>query len=255
MEVRGGPAPGGGDPYFDSVVLLVPFSGGINDQDIPTDTSGIDLSKYDHLLASAGSRSGGSLGGGVYYNVDPFHSLYVSKYGETVAGCNTDGAIRFYTAPEFLMGTEDFTIEMDAAQQFAGVYPCSAFGVGAPGQSGTWLIGTDATDAGRLAFYQESITDIPSIVSPSDVWTTDGVFANIAYSRVAGVGYLFANGVLVGSAPNVIDYNADLYGPGQGSHTLALNPWKGYLANIRWTSGVGRYTASYTPASGPYPTF
>lgn len=251
-KTSGARVPHPGDPFWKDVVLLAPFSGGSQLEQIPVDTSGIDLSRYDHQLQAAGG-SGGSVDAGRYYTIDPFQSLPVTKYGETTAGCNTADTTHWYPGlPEFLMGVGDFTIEMDAAQQFAGVYPCCAFGTGLVNQPGSWCIGTTPDDPTKLAFYEDGTSNTPSIVSASSVWGADDEFVNIAYSRVAGVGRLFANGVLVGSGADSTDYTNNTGGPGYAAYN-GLNGWKGFLANIRWTA-AGRYTANYKPPSGPFPT-
>lgn len=247
----------GGDPYFNSVVLLTPFSAGANGVAIPINTPGIDLSSYNHRVVTA---SGTGIGGR-YRTTDDFTGLSVTRYGLPVAGSNTDGSIVFAVAgplPEFLMGTGDFTIELDAAQQAFNTYDMSAFGVGSSGQTGVWNIGTGngALNRARLAFYINSTSSVPAIMSSSNVWTESLQYVTIAYSRVAGIGYLFANGILVGSVADPTNYNTlNFQGPGQGQRLATLNAWRGFIANVRWTRGVGRYTSNYSPATAPYPTY
>jgi hypothetical protein len=240
-----------GDPYFANVALLVPFSGGTNGAAIPTGTAGIDLSSYGHQLAGVG---GSGIGG--KYQTTP------ARYGASVAGSNTDGAINFTSAgppAEFVMGTADFTAECDAYMGIVSPISMSAFGVGSAGVSGSWTFGNgpSSPDFYRLAFYRNG-SSTPFLTSAAEVWDSTNLGANwvtMAYSRVSGVGYLFANGILVGSAADATNYTLASTGPGVGSHVAAANPWKGYIANLRLTQGVGRYTTRYLPPIGPYPTF
>lgn len=247
------------DPFFANVVLLAPFSGGVKGNAIPTATPTIDLSSYHHPLLSA---NGSNVAGLYWSGLDNYSGVFdVTRYGQVVAGANSDGSIRFANVsgvPEFAMGLGDFTVECDICTNTG--LNINFWGVGSTGNAKSWFLGNGATAGtrARLAFFQTSLSAVPVIVGAADVFLDNySNWVTCAYSRVAGIGYLFANGVLQGSAADTVDYDSTSgdfgQGPGTGNHQASFNPLKGYIANVRMTKGIGRYTASYTPPTGPYP--
>lgn len=252
---------GPGDPFFANVVLLAPYSSGVaQGSSILTGAASVginDQSIYRHPQSTAA----GSQQAGKYWFTDTFSSLAsVRRYGLSSAGTNTDGNLGFAPAnvPEFQMGLGDFTIEADGYMGLSGTIQLALYGAGATGVAGTWQLGGGATapTSYRLSWYADG-TNVPLMQSAANVWNAAALGAEwhtVAYSRVAGVGFLFADGVLVATGADATDYTTVSAGPGTATRASALNPWKGYIANVRLTKGVGRYTANYIPPTGPYPT-
>ena len=103
-----------------------------------------------------------------------------------------------------------------------------------------------------------SLTSIPQMstiwdgtiirVSNASVWTTivtpsGANWYYIAISCSAGTAKLFNNGTLITSVSM----------PSSASTTLNYGNFQGYLDEARLTIGVSRYSASYTPPTGPFP--
>jgi hypothetical protein len=82
-----------------------------------------------------------------------------------------------------------------------------------------------------------------------------GTWINLAYSSTGASGrtYFFADGVLLGSATSAA--TTDFSGAAIGNYGhLGVGgiPLKGYIDELRISKGIGRYTASFTPATAPF---
>lgn len=233
---------GAGDPFFVNVVLLAPFNGP-NGTIIQTGDP-TDFSTYHHLNDGNG----------------PTYSNAQLRFGLNVIATNGSSVNNWGTnaTAEFFMGVGDFTFEADWWQTAfgggSGGYEVG--GTGNPfGASNRWSIGSGRADVdfSRLSMYKDQDA-VPFLQSGLGVLLA-GVWNNVAYSRVSGVGFLFCNGNLVASGPDVTDWNSlqnnGINFPGNPAN---MNGPSGFIANVRLTKGVGRYTASYAPPTAPWPT-
>jgi hypothetical protein len=90
-----------------------------------------------------------------------------------------------------------------------------------------------------------------SIVNiPADTWNF------IAMTQSGGTIYTFLNGILVGSQNNSSSTVSPASTP-LGIFNIPgrtdLPAFNGYMAEVRYTQGVARYTASFTPPTAPFP--
>lgn len=81
---------------------------------------------------------------------------------------------------------------------------------------------------------------------------------NIAVSRDGGISRMFIDGVRVGpaTADAATYFNGSAVlgiGGRQGATTTLLEPFNGWMDEVRLTVGVGRYTAEYTPSAVAFP--
>ena len=72
---------------------------------------------------------------------------------------------------------------------------------------------------------------------------------HIAISRTSSTVYAFANGTLISSASNSVNYAQN--GVWIGSLYNGTQPVSGYISNIRIVKGTGLYTSSFNPSSTP----
>jgi hypothetical protein len=164
--------------------------------------------------------------------------------GDRVSGSHADLAL----------GTGDFTVELSLA-------PTTS--------SQTWAryiqIGANAV-AGALYINRRNTTNPPCVncsvhtgsayvdVLQGDLTLpTSGAYTHVAVTREAGVWRLFVGGVLDKSATftsagnNLTETTAFI-----GSNQSTDEAYAGKMDNLRITKGLARYTAGFTPPSGPF---
>jgi hypothetical protein len=147
-------------------------------------------------------------------------------------------------------GTGDFTME--------------CFAMATSAKSGTAIMDMRASGGGSgqvkptIQFSTNTFTYFTNgtgRISTANTIST-GVWYHIAVSRVAGTTYMFLDGVLVGTYVDANNYGSsgDLVIAGVGdSRGFSGGLFPGYLAELRITKGVGRYTSNFTPPTAPYP--
>lgn len=211
------------DPYYSLVVLLFHFDGANGA------TSTIDSSSYAH----SSTISGASL------------STSLAKFGPSSLLANGTGQVTVATHSELVVGTSDFTCEAFVYQTSdSGNFRLIAGGDDSTANAGRWFLGI--TNNNYLSMLFEGNNFIASTAA-----VTVGAWKHCAYSRTSGVGYLFLDGVLVGSGADSNYYSTATQfrvgGTGGGG-----NPIPGYVDEFRLTIGVGRYTAAFAPPTAPF---
>jgi hypothetical protein len=219
------------DPYYSNVSLLL-HCNGTNGSTTFTDNSPSPLA-----VSGAGNAqisTAQSLYGGA--------SLFLDGVGDFLA-VPSSAALTF--------GTGDFTIE------------CSVF-ISSFVNPQNWLLGNYIGGIdGYFGFYIDASGDnlafrngdseVVSQVLSSNIGTD--VWRHLAVTREGTTLRFFVDGVLQG-AGSTFTSNLD----GQGSCGLGStapsfpddSEFHGYIDEIRVTKGVARYTASFTPPTGPY---
>jgi len=147
------------------------------------------------------------------------------------------------SSQNFALGTGDYTIE-------AWVYPTSI-------RNGENLVYvTDVT--GGVAFgYNQTQIYIGARGVTFDLQVTYSMSTNtwthIAAARQNGTVRIFANGNLVGSGSVTRSCPQGIGGVGDYP-TLTGNGVTGYINDLRLTKGYARYTTTFTPPTGAFPT-
>lgn len=212
------------DPYWSNVVALLHLDGNTTDE---TGKHIWSTSAFNTTTKKFGSASGGPFDSGV----TPFPASDVSS--------------------DWAFGTGDFTVE-------CWVYPtaitASTTVYGYMGNlNGTgWMLGQGAIPAASLGWWINTESFASTFLASPAGKVVANTWHHFAYSRTAGTGYLLVNGELVGTKADPTDYTVTApvsigrTGPG-GSRT------RGSIDEVRITKGVGRYTASFTAPTEPFP--
>ena len=87
---------------------------------------------------------------------------------------------------------------------------------------------------------------------------SSGSVAHVAWSRVSGSSRLFVSGLQIGPTwADSTNYLAPSTGRpviGASGFDFGLGRYLGYMDEIRITKGIGRYSANFSPPTGPFPT-
>jgi hypothetical protein len=164
-----------------------------------------------------------------------------------------------YVAPSnnlpFLFGSGDFTVE-------AWIYPSSVSGYqyicsvwGTSGQSDTtyssWQLRTNSANLETVLQSGSTTTSITG----SGTSLSANTWQHVALTRASNTVRLFINGTQVASQA----YSSTLNSPASafvvGLQISNLNPYTGYIDDLRVTKGYARYTANFTAPTAPFVTF
>jgi hypothetical protein len=157
-------------------------------------------------------------------------------------------------APQYNLGTNDFTIEWfqnmsSDALAFPRIFGIGSFDI-------TNLILQVSIESGTLYFWSENSivfgTDLTAITEPHPVFNQ---WSHIAITRESNTAYLYVNGNQISSA----SFTSDIQNPtnldlviGNESPPSGAGPYTGFLSNFRITNGTALYTGStYTVPTAP----
>lgn len=147
---------------------------------------------------------------------------------------------------DFTFGTGDFTLEM-VVRPAPSQPEVILMDFYTSGTTNSWQL---ELVANKLYFYSSGATGVAgAIVLGTGVWT------HIAASRVAGMLRLFVGGVLDVAVESPNDYQgAAAFSLGAQVNTRnGSYDYTGFMAGVRVTKGVGRYTAAFTPPTAAFP--
>ena len=224
-----GASSGPSDPNWNNVILLLNCDGA---QD---STTFLDLSDSGVVLTPEGSAK--------VTTTDP-------KFGTGALDCTVDGSRLTFTSGSLfdLAYSTPFTLEFSAklpVEPTTNQYPfeISSFSLG---------------QTFRIIFFPTNTVDVivrgaqistAFNVLPVNTWFHFAVTWNNSLVRA------FVNGVQVGSSARTNDgslgsaQTVAIGGRRNGSNSLL-----GFMDEIRFTSGVARYTSNFTPPAEPFPT-
>lgn len=225
------------DPYASYVRSLLHF-----DASGTTITDVYSLNLWTAYGTATQSSSSPIYGSGSYYSAS-----------------GTDGDnVRTKTAPaNFNFGTGDFTVEFSikAPAQTASfptaieLYNNSGGGAYADANI-IWQLYFNPASGDASRWYCGAAGDI---VTGSASTIFNDATHYVAYSRVSGVGYLYVDGVRVGTAADTQNYTGGTV-LSVGSTNGSSDTVKGKLDEVRITNGVGRYSGStYTVQTTAFP--
>ena len=230
QAARGGAA--NNDPHFASVVLLA-----VNDNAADATTTFVDQSSYGRTLTAAGNAQYDT----AQAPTGMTSSLLVGGTGDRVTSAD---------AAEFDVGTQDFTLEL-WARPAALVGVKEWFGRRTSGGFAPFIIAPNGT---ALQWYASSGGAAWDVASASAIGTVaTGTWYAVALTREGSTFRAFLDGT---KNATEVSSAASLYDPSQGINIAGVSgvEFNGHLACVRWTIGVARYTANYTPPTLPLPT-
>jgi concanavalin A-like lectin/glucanase superfamily protein len=210
---------GGTDPYFSNVIALLHMNGANNGTSFP-DSSPLALTTT--VTGNAKTSTAQSIFNG--------SSGLFDGSGDWL-NTPTNGSL--------LIGSIDFTIECwSRPSSVAAGYKCLVnFDYGQ--DVGLFLIGN------RYGVFLGTDQCLSATV-------TTNVWRHIAWTRASGVNRLFVNGVKSSTdITDAFDTTATRYY--YGASAFGVEEYAGYLAELRITKGVARYTANFTPPTSPFP--
>lgn len=238
------------DPNFSSVQMLLHMNGPSRS------TTFNDVKGATWTVAGTGSQISSNMykfGSGSYYNSG---NGYIS----------TPAASRF----NFLAGA--FTIECWMYMNVTGTHVFLSSTSSTSGLAYEWMWYVDNTTQMKIYYGTRGVNQsVLAMVLPATL--TAGAWNHFAVSRDAsGNVYGFLNGVICPSyyvAPlaSSLSFSGPFTGvpnypfnAGSTSNPLTIGGWfasanNGYIDELRYTVGVGRYTANFTPPTAPYPNF
>lgn len=176
-----------------------------------------------------------------------------TRFGSSLGGATSFGAIGILPGPEFAFGTGDFTIE-GRGKLNANNSPFWSAMIGNwdGATNGTWTVGY-RVDTGKLFFMYRNAgaNTLTEYTFPGL-----GVDFHWAVSRNGDTIRLFIDGVMVAKTTGhaAVDLNNQTKTLVIGGNTTTSDYWKGYIDQLRVTKGLGRYNSdsSFTPLTVAY---
>ena len=191
-----------------------------------TDASIIDKSQNKTILTLEGNTTGST----TQVKFANSKSIYVDGSGDNV------------TITDLEMGSADLTFELwmyqDVAQSasYRGILSASSYTDNNPF--------TLYTHNSTLQLWLNQMDPSPSASGPFTAFT----WHHVAIVRNSGTWTLYIDGISVGTSTTGGTYNfTNTIDFLLGQRTGGSYDWKGYLQDVRFTKGVARYTANFTP--------
>ena len=203
------------DPYFPNVQLLLHMEGA-NDANVFTDSS--TAARSVTVRGNAKTKTDQyKFGASSLYL--PGDTSGLEMIGGVSVGTSTDCTLECWVRPENLGGGPGGTIFGDVVVQILRISFDDLY-----------------------SFWQQEIESTNNCI-------VDNQWQHVAITRSSGTIRLFASGVKVAEGTgNSAEFAARYIGYGAGA------PWfRGWMDEIRWTIGVARYTANFTPPTEPFP--
>lgn len=221
------PTNGEYDPYFGNTTMLMHMNG------VNSGTSFPDV--FNAAITTQGS---------------PVTSTAQSKFGGASLSLNGSSALKVADKLSLVPGTGDFTVEAwirPTATANARIWSYQA-----AGSAQVMIMGRDAT--GRL------FGELRNVGGNNDTTVTAATVMNlnqwyhVAFVRQGTTCYLFVDGVMEG---NIGGMNQDIPTGGVlsiGYFQTGVNAFfTGFIDELRFTKGVARYTANFTPPTAAFP--
>lgn len=214
------------DPYWEQVVMLLHFDGAGGSTDI------IDSSKYARAMENNNAQLDAA----------------EKKFG--TASVYFDGGSDYIVpddnaGPELVVGLQDFTVEFFFAKDRTS--PQIMFDARPGGEPNTnFAIGlnnNNTLQAVSLGVQHNSVVVVP-----------DTQWRHVAWSRIGGTSRIFFDGVAAISFADTANYSASsVRRPIMGNSYGGGADYRGWMDELRWTIGTGRYYVDFTPPTEAFP--
>lgn len=231
MGVQTKAAAGNTDPYWANVVLLA-----VNDNAGDGTTSFADQSSSAKTITAIGNTQ---------------YDTAQAPTGMTSSGLfdGTNDALTLADSADWDFGTSDFTVELMVRfnANAAVTTLCGNYG----GALNGWSFQFRGGEANEATLYHGD-----TVLIARDWGASTGVWYHYAVARNGSNLMLFADGAQLGTtATNSTDISGSTASFRIGElATLTVQDFNGWMACLRITKGVARYTANFTPPTLPLPT-
>lgn len=176
-----------------------------------------------------------------------------SKYGGASLKF-TGSASNIYIAnqPDLRLNSGDFTIEFEARPDGVSTLQC-VIGQRNPSSGFGWQL----FFAANGSFYIQCSSGSPNYVQTSAGVLTASTWQHVAITRQGSTLRLFLNGVLLTTNTTAVisSETGAVFAIGGRPTGSPVYPYLGYLDEVRITSGVARYTATFTPPASAHPNY
>jgi hypothetical protein len=166
------------------------------------------------------------------------------KYGSGSMsfGSGTANYLAYLNNPGFVFGTGDFTVEfwMNTFDITACLIRFST------GSTGYWQMALSVS-----SIVWQNSQDVNNLYVASCPQAFNGQWHHIAVTRTGGINRLFFDGTLLTSAADTTNYNGSA-----GNMQIGwdgTNQFTGFIDDLRFTKGVARYIANFTPPQQALP--
>lgn len=177
------------------------------------------------------------------------------EFGTASMNCGSTGWIDTPDSADFTVGTGDFTIDFWFNVQGGAGASRTAFGQAdntASTASTSLYANLSASNVWQANLY---IGTTITTVMGTTTFTTTG-WHHFAYVRASGVLKMFLDGVQEGgnvSQAGSVNDSANKLAVGRFGE-LSTFSWNGFIDEFRFSVGVARWTANFTPPAAPYDT-
>ena len=213
---------GGSDPYWSSVVTLLPFHG-TNGSTAVADVKGSSWSSSGSFAIKSDN----------------------SKFGGSSGNFPSSSAVTRASSADYAFGTGDFTVEFWV---YTGSVTQEASLIGLRNQpNGVYDNQISMTGGGYVSWSNGSAWASSSTLLTANTWT------HIAVTRASGTLRIFQNGVQVYSGSQTVNIAGNRIGSIGAFDGGVQYYYNGYISDLRITKGVARYTSGFTPPATSFP--
>lgn len=175
----------------------------------------------------------------------PTLSATTKKFGTAAANLSNGSSIYTTGIPTaFAPGTGDFTVEL---WYYVATVPDAYICLFDTRQTGVGFVVTVFQGSGPALNFIGGSTGSLTVAGPS---LTVG-WHHFALVRQSGTVKMYQDGTQTGSGADTTNYTATSLYLGAGYNFGS--PLNGYIDDFRWTNGVARYTANFTPPTAAFP--
>lgn len=218
------------DPYFSNVSLLLHMDGADNS------TSLTDSSSSNRTITVSGS-------GSLETSISKFGTASYYAGNAINDGISTNGT--------YNLGTNDFTFECWwYPTSFTNGYKAFCNIVATDGANYTFAVNDDAT-LRKVFIYRYTGPLLYITDGYADLGTFLNQWNHVALVRFGNTIYIYFNGVLRQSG--AFNYNLGNATISLCNHFSGAGSEMGYVDEVRFTSGLARYTSNFTPPVEPFP--